>query len=67
MVVFSLGLFFLLGYLFKTYFSYSEDQVGQILARIILNVTLPATVFYSASNTENVSQSFLLPVAAIII
>lgn len=67
MVVFSLALFFLLGYFFKTWFSYSEDQAGQILSRIILNVTIPATIFYSASNTQNISEAFLLPVAAILI
>lgn len=67
MVVFSLVMFFLLGYFFKTYFSYSEDQAGQILSRIILNVTLPATIFYSASTAQDISKSFFLPVAAILI
>lgn len=64
MVIFSIALFFFLGYLFKTYYSYSEDQVGQMLSRIILNVTLPATIFISASNTGGFSQAIFLPVAA---
>lgn len=65
MVIFALALFFLLGYCFKTYYSYSEDQIGQVLSRIVLNITLPATVFFSASNSKGVSQSFLLTIAAI--
>ncbi|AGA68692.1 hypothetical protein Desdi_1179 [Desulfitobacterium dichloroeliminans LMG P-21439] len=59
--------FFLSGYLFKRYFSYSEDQAGQVLSRIVLYITLPATIFYSASGTKAVSQSFLFPFVAILI
>lgn len=67
MVVFSMALFFLLGYFFKLHFSYAEDQAGQILSRIILNVTLPATVFYATSTTRDIAQAFFLPGAAILI
>lgn len=66
MIVFPLALFFTLGYLFKRYFSYHENT-GQILTRIILNVTLPATIILSTSNTKNISQSLYLPFIAIII
>jgi malate permease and related proteins len=67
MVVFSLAIFFLLGYFFKVYFSYSEEQAGQILSRIILYVTIPATIFYSTSTTQDLSHAFFLPVVAILI
>lgn len=67
MIIFALVIFFLLGFLFKKYFSYSEDQAGQILSRIVLYITLPATIFYSASGTQVISQSFLFPFVAIFI
>jgi predicted permease len=64
MLILPLALFFVLGYLFKTHFSYSEDA-GQILSRLILNITLPPTIFLAAGNTENFTQAYFLPLAAL--
>lgn len=66
MVIFPIALFFILGYLFKRYFAYPENT-GQIVTRIILNITLPPAVFLAASNTENFSQAYFLPLAALLI
>ena len=66
LLIFPLILFFVLGYFFKTYFCYSEDM-GQILTRIILFITLPATIFLSASGTKNISQAAFLPLTALFI
>lgn len=66
LIISPLLLFFLIGYFFKRYFSYSEDM-GQILTRIILNLTLPATIFLSVSSTSNISQAAFLPLTALII
>ncbi|HHV64931.1 MAG TPA: hypothetical protein GXX46_07660 [Peptococcaceae bacterium] len=66
MVIFQLALFFLMGYLFKVYFAYPE-QNGQILNRLILNVTLPATIFLASSKASEFSQAFLLPIASLLI
>lgn len=52
--------------MFKACFAYPE-QNGQILNRLILNVTLPATIFLASSKAGDFSQAFLLPIAALLI
>lgn len=66
LLIFPLVLFFVLGYFFKRYFAYSEDM-GQILTRLVLYITLPAAIFLSASTTENLSEAAFLPLTAFII
>ena len=66
LLVFPLVMFFMIGYFFKTYFCYSEDM-GQILTRIVLYITLPATIFLSVSGTKNISQAAFLPLSALVI
>lgn len=62
-LVFPLIIFSLSGYFFKVIFSYSEDM-GQILNKIILNITLPATIFLSfATSPQKIAQAGFLPVA----
>lgn len=65
-LVLPLILFFLIGYFFKKFFSYPEDT-GEILAKIILYITLPITIFLSVSTTDSISQSLQLPFACLII
>lgn len=55
--------FFVLGYIFKTYLKF-PDNIGEFLTKLLLKVTVPATVFLSVVNTKNLSDSWLIPVAA---
>lgn len=61
-----LAAFFCMGYIFKKIYHYPEDA-GQILTRVILNITLPVTIFLSASKASNIAQAWLLPVSAFMI
>jgi predicted permease len=55
--------FFCLGYAFKTLLNCPENT-GQFLSKLILKVTIPATIFLSVNNTEHIRDSLLIPAAA---
>ncbi len=66
MIVFPLVLFFILGYLFKVHFAYTENA-GKILTRLIINITLPATILISTSNTKDIAHVLYIPLVAVVI
>lgn len=56
-------IFFILGYVFKAVMKF-PDVVGQFLSKLILKVTIPATVFLSVSSAANVSDHIMVPFLA---
>lgn len=65
--VFPLILFFFIGYIFRLKFKYPEE-FGQVITRIILNITLPVTLFLSfISNVRNIGEGIYLPLVALAI
>lgn len=66
-LVFPLFLFALMGYFFRIIFTFSEDMAN-ILNKIILYLTLPATIFLSVSgSTKDIGQAFYLPFVCLLI
>lgn len=66
-LVFPFVVFFAIGYLFKIKFAYSEEM-GQIITKIVLYITLPVTIFLSfVSNTKNLGNAIFLPIVTVVI
>lgn len=66
-LIFPLVLFFIIGYLFKVKFKYGEEM-GQIITKIILYITLPVTIFLSfVSSTKNLGNAIYLPFIGLLI
>ena len=58
--------FFSLGYIFRTFLKY-PGNIGDFLTKLLLKVTIPATVFLAVVNTKDLADSWLIPVAAFIL